>query len=90
MDVILTNLAGNKLFTGLILLMSNIGGKYLVIDMPRIRDPVIITHLKPWHSPSFPKLSLMHNHFVSRLNIWTITVAKKSAGPTQGIPRKCT
>ena len=35
MDVILTNLAGNKLFTGLILLMSNIGGKYLSLDMPK-------------------------------------------------------
>ena len=33
-DTILLNLSNNKLFSGCIMLLTNIGGKYLVLDMP--------------------------------------------------------
>ena len=34
MDSLLINLSNNKLFAGCIMLMTNIGGKYLAIDLP--------------------------------------------------------
>lgn len=34
LDSILINLSNNKLFGGCIMLLTNIGGKYLAIDMP--------------------------------------------------------
>jgi len=33
-DTILLNLSNNKLFSGCIMLLTNIGGKYLIIDLP--------------------------------------------------------
>ena len=33
-DTILLDLSNNKLFSGCIMLLTNIGGKYLVIDLP--------------------------------------------------------
>jgi len=33
-DTILLNLSNNKLFGGCIMLLTNIGGKYLIIDLP--------------------------------------------------------
>jgi fatty-acid desaturase len=33
-DTVLLNLSNSKLFSGCIMLLTNIGGKYLVLDMP--------------------------------------------------------
>jgi hypothetical protein len=33
-DTILLNLSNNKLFSGCIMLLTNIGGKYLIMDLP--------------------------------------------------------
>jgi hypothetical protein len=35
MDSLLVNLSNNKLFAGCIMLITNIGSKYLVLDMPQ-------------------------------------------------------
>jgi Ca2+/Na+ antiporter len=34
MDIILTSVASSKIFNGLIMLLSNIGGRYIALDMP--------------------------------------------------------
>jgi len=38
MDTLLTTLSNSPLFNGSIMLLSNIGGKYLAIDMPKNID----------------------------------------------------
>jgi hypothetical protein len=39
-DNLLVELAGNKIFTGCVLLMTNIGGRYLSIDFPKNLDSI--------------------------------------------------
>ena len=34
MDIILTSVASSKIFNGFIMLLSNIGGRYIALDMP--------------------------------------------------------
>ena len=38
MDTLLTTLSNSPLFNGSIMLLSNVGGKYLAIDMPKNVD----------------------------------------------------
>lgn len=38
MDTLLTTLSNSQLFNGSIMLLSNIGGKYLALDMPKNID----------------------------------------------------
>ena len=38
MDNLLNNLASNSIFNGSIMLLSNIGGKYLALDFPKNLD----------------------------------------------------
>lgn len=40
MDNILINIANNSLFNGSIMLLSNIGGKYLALDLPKNLDEI--------------------------------------------------
>jgi hypothetical protein len=43
-DTILLNLSNNKLFGGCIMLLTNIGGKYLSIDMPNNLDKLFANY----------------------------------------------
>ena len=38
MDSLLNNIASNSLFNGSIMLLTNIGGKYLALDLPKNLD----------------------------------------------------
>ena len=39
-DTLLLNLSNNKIFSGCILLLTNIGGRYLAIDFPKNIDAI--------------------------------------------------
>jgi hypothetical protein len=43
-DNVLLNLANSKLFTGCIMLISNIGGKYLSLDIPSNMDKLFSSY----------------------------------------------
>lgn len=43
-DSILLNLSNSKLFNGCIMLLTNIGGKYLVMDMPTNLEKLFSTY----------------------------------------------
>tara|TARA_B100001175_G_C19316784_1_gene545750 strand:+ start:561 stop:851 length:291 start_codon:yes stop_codon:yes gene_type:complete len=45
MDNILNNIATNSLFNGSIMLLTNIGGKYLALDLPKNLDQLFQKYL---------------------------------------------
>ena len=44
MDSFLLNIGNSKLFNGCIMLLMNIGGKYLVLDMPSNMEKLFSTY----------------------------------------------
>jgi len=44
MDSILSNVGNNKLFSGCIMLLTNIGSKYLIMDMPTNIDKLFANY----------------------------------------------
>lgn len=45
MDTLLLNLSNNKLFGGCIILLTNIGGKYIALDLPNNLDKIFSKYL---------------------------------------------
>jgi hypothetical protein len=45
MDSLLVNLSNNKLFAGCIMLITNIGSKYLVLDMPQTIEKLFSSYI---------------------------------------------
>ena len=45
MDSLLVNLSNNKLFAGSIMLITNIGSKYLVLDMPQTIEKLFSSYI---------------------------------------------
>ena len=45
MDTLLLNISNNKLFGGFIILLTNIGGKYIALDMPNNLEKIFSKYL---------------------------------------------